>query len=150
MPEILHNLLHNLCEISGRSSNERVKEQNHCGDANHMLTFRILARHQTVQFADSPPPNTPCSPFSLYPSNRRSLLEWWHKEKTQSGCIADPVRDTNWLVLSTLSTEPRVGKVWAKRLEGDSRGRRNCRHFYSLLAGTAAIIQPLSRLMQQP
>ena len=55
-----------------------------------------------------------------------------------------------------LFVEPRVGKVWAKRLEGDSRSYRNSA--YSLLAGMAAIAadvtqdnhtQPLSRLAQQ-
>ena len=33
--------------------------------------------------------------------------------------------------------EPRVGKARSKKLEGDSRSRRNCRHVYSLLADTA-------------
>ena len=41
--------------------------------------------------------------------------------------------------LSTLFAEPRVGKVQAKRLEGDLRRHRNCRHIYSLLAGIATI-----------
>ena len=45
--------------------------------------------------------------------------------------------------------EPRVGKAWAERLEGDSRSSRNCRHVYSLLAGSTAITQPLSWLAQQ-
>ena len=52
--------------------------------------------------------------------------------------------------LFTLFTEPTVGKVQAKRLEGDVRSRRNCRHIYSPLAGMAAITQPLSCLVQQP
>ena len=39
----------------------------------------------------------------------------------------------------TLFTEPRVGKVWSRRLEEDSRSHRNCRHIYFLLAGTATI-----------
>ena len=47
--------------------------------------------------------------------------------------------------LSALFAEPRVGK----RLKEDTISRRNCRHVYSLLAGTAAITQPLSRLMEQ-
>ena len=38
--------------------------------------------------------------------------------------------------LSTLVAEPRVGKVQAKRPEEDARSLRNCRHIYSLLAGT--------------
>ena len=41
--------------------------------------------------------------------------------------------------LSTLFTEPRIGKVQAKSLEGDARSCRNCRHIYSLLADAAAI-----------
>ena len=36
--------------------------------------------------------------------------------------------------LSTLFAEPGVGK----RLEGDSRSHRNCRHVYSLLTDTTA------------
>ena len=47
--------------------------------------------------------------------------------------------------LSAQFAEPRV----SKRLEEDTRSCRNCRHVYSLLAGTAAITQPLSWLMQQ-
>ena len=47
--------------------------------------------------------------------------------------------------LSALFAEPRVGK----RLKEDTISRRNCRHVYSLLAGTAAITQPLSWLVQQ-
>ena len=50
-------------------------------------------------------------------------------------------------VLSALFAEPRVGKAQAKRLKGDSRSLRNCRHIYSawhhntasLLADTADI-----------
>ena len=38
-----------------------------------------------------------------------------------------------------LFAEPRVGKVWSKRLEGDSRSHRNCRHIYSLLTDAAVI-----------
>ena len=41
--------------------------------------------------------------------------------------------------LPTRFAEPRVGKVQAKRLEGESRSHRNCRHIYSLLAGVATI-----------
>ena len=52
-------------------------------------------------------------------------------------------------LLFILFTEPRVGKAQAKRLEEDLRSHRNCRHVYSLLAGMAAITQPLSWLMQQ-
>ena len=63
-----------------------------------------------------------------------------------------------WLILFTmpivlvftLFAEPRIGKAQAKRLEEDSRSHRKCRHIYSLLAGTAAITQPLSWLTQQP
>ena len=51
--------------------------------------------------------------------------------------------------LCILYVEPRVGKAWAKRLEGASRSGRNCRGIYSLLAGTAAITQPPSWLAQQ-
>ena len=43
------------------------------------------------------------------------------------------------VLLITLFTEPRVGQAQAKRLEGDSRSRRSCRHIYSLLADTAAV-----------
>ena len=42
--------------------------------------------------------------------------------------------------LCTLFFELREGKPWAKRLEGDLRGHRNCRHIYSLLAGTAFLL----------
>ena len=38
------------------------------------------------------------------------------------------------VLLFTLLAEPRVGKTRAKRLEEDSRNRRNFRHAYSLLA----------------
>ena len=41
--------------------------------------------------------------------------------------------------LWALFPEPTVGKVRAKRLEENVRSRRNCRHVYSLLAGTADI-----------
>ena len=41
--------------------------------------------------------------------------------------------------LFTLITETRVGKARAKRLEGDLRSCRNCRHIYSLLADAAAM-----------
>ena len=51
--------------------------------------------------------------------------------------------------LCPLFVEPRVGKAQAKRLERDSRSRRNFRQVYSLLVGTAAITQPLSRLAQR-
>ena len=43
------------------------------------------------------------------------------------------------VLLFTLFAEPRVRKAGAERLEGNSRSCRNCRHVYSLLAGTAAI-----------
>ena len=43
--------------------------------------------------------------------------------------------------LCPLFTEPRVGKARGKRLEENSRSRRNCRHIYSLLPGAAAIAQ---------
>ena len=52
--------------------------------------------------------------------------------------------------LFTLFAEPRVGKAQAKKLEGDARSHRNCRHIYSVLAGMAAMTQPLSWMMQQP
>ena len=39
----------------------------------------------------------------------------------------------------TLFAEPRVGKVWAKKLEGDARSHRNCIHIYSLLTDAAVI-----------
>ena len=41
--------------------------------------------------------------------------------------------------LSTLFTEPVVGKAQAKRLEENLTNCRNCKHVYSLLAGAAAI-----------
>ena len=50
------------------------------------------------------------------------------------------------VLLFTLIAEP---KGQAKRLEEDVISHRNCRHIYSLLAGTAAIAQPLSWLIQQ-
>ena len=52
--------------------------------------------------------------------------------------------------LLVLLAEPRVGKLRAKKLEEDSRSRRNCRQVYSLLAGSAAVTQSLSWLTQQP
>ena len=48
--------------------------------------------------------------------------------------------------LSALFAEPSVGQAQTKRLEGDWRNHRNV---YSPLAGTAAVMQPLSWLMQQ-
>ena len=51
--------------------------------------------------------------------------------------------------LFSLFAKARVGKGRAKRLEEDARSLRNCKHVYSLLAGTVAKTQPLSRLMQQ-
>ena len=54
------------------------------------------------------------------------------------------------LTVSALFAEPRAGKAQAKRLGGDSRSHRKCRHVYSPLAGKAAITQPLSWLTQQP
>ena len=54
-----------------------------------------------------------------------------------------------YVSLCALLDEPRVAKKRTKRLEGDVRSHRNCRHLYSLLAGKAAITQPLSWLMQQ-
>ena len=53
------------------------------------------------------------------------------------------------VMLFTLSTpfaETRVGKARAKRLDGDSRSRWNCRHIYSLLADTAAIAADITQL----
>ena len=41
--------------------------------------------------------------------------------------------------LSTLFTEPAVGKAQAKRLEENARNCKNCRQIYSLLAGIAAL-----------
>ena len=41
--------------------------------------------------------------------------------------------------LSTLFNEPRVGKVQAKRLEGDLRSHSTCGHVYSLLADATAV-----------
>ena len=41
--------------------------------------------------------------------------------------------------LFTLFTELMVGKAQAKRLEENLRNCRNCKQFYSLLAGAAAI-----------
>ena len=52
-------------------------------------------------------------------------------------------------LLSTLFTEPRVGKVLGKRLEEDTRSCRNHRYVYSLLAGMMAITHPFCWLMQQ-
>ena len=48
----------------------------------------------------------------------------------------------SWLLsccisLCALFTKPVVGKMWAGKLEENSRSYRNCRHIYSLLAGTA-------------
>ena len=47
-------------------------------------------------------------------------------------------------MLYALFAESGVGKVRAKRLDGNVRSHRNCRPFYSLLVGMAAITQPLS------
>ena len=41
--------------------------------------------------------------------------------------------------LFSLFAGPRVAKVWAKRLEEDSRSHGNCRHVYPLPADTAAV-----------
>ena len=49
-----------------------------------------------------------------------------------------------------LLTEPGVGNVQSKSLEGDLRSHRNCTYFYSLPPGMAAVTQPLSWLTQQP
>ena len=51
--------------------------------------------------------------------------------------------------LVTLFAEPRLGKTQAKRLEEEASSYRNCKHVSSLLAGMAAIAQPLSWMMQQ-
>ena len=56
---------------------------------------------------------------------------------------------TSIVLLFTLFAEPRVGNAGNQRLDEDSRNSRNCRHIYFLLAGTAAITQPLSWLMKQ-
>ena len=53
------------------------------------------------------------------------------------------------VLLFILLVESRVGKVQAERLEEDL-SHRDCRHVFSLLAGLAALTQPLSWLMQQP
>ena len=67
-------------------------------------------------------------------------------------CIAAPVPDASFLLftLSALFAEPRIGKPRAPRLEEDARHGRNCSQVYSLLAGAAAITQPLSWLTLQP
>ena len=54
------------------------------------------------------------------------------------------------VLLFIVLVESRVGKVRAERLEEDLRSHRDCRHVFSLLAGLAALTQPLSWLMQQP
>ena len=54
------------------------------------------------------------------------------------------------VLVFTLFAEPRIGKAQAKRLEEDERSHRNCRHVFFLLAGRAAITQPLFWLIQQP
>ena len=51
---------------------------------------------------------------------------------------------TLWALFAELMS----GKARAKMLEEDSRACRNCRHVYSLLAGTEAITQLLSWLTQ--
>ena len=51
--------------------------------------------------------------------------------------------------LCTLFVESRVGNAQAKRLEEDTKSHRNCRHIYSLLAGTAAVAV-FSPLMAEP
>ena len=43
-----------------------------------------------------------------------------------------------FILLFILFAEPKVGKVWAGKLEENSRSRRNCRHIYSLMAGDMA------------
>ena len=42
--------------------------------------------------------------------------------------------------LWALFAEPMVGKAGAKRLEENAKSHMNCRHIYSLMAGTAAIV----------
>ena len=45
---------------------------------------------------------------------------------------------------SALFSEPRGGKAQAKRPEEYARSHRNCRHVYSLLAGTAAVAMDIT------
>ena len=52
------------------------------------------------------------------------------------------------VLLFIVLVESRVGKVQAERLEEDLRSHRDCRHVFSLLAGLAALTQPLSWLQQ--
>ena len=54
------------------------------------------------------------------------LVYCWSCSQHQLSCC---------ISLCALFAEPRVGKAQAKRLEEDTRSRRNCRHVYSLLAG---------------
>ena len=65
---------------------------------------------------------------------RHGFVPWvgktpWRREWLQSCCIS----------LCALFAEPRVGKVWAKRLEEDLRSCRTYRHIYSVLVDAAAI-----------
>lgn len=43
-----------------------------------------------------------------------------------------------FILLFILFAEPKVGKVWAGKLEENSRSRSNWRHVYSLMAGAVA------------
>ena len=75
-----------------------------------------------------------CMPFEVQPKEKKiaqwTLLYCWSCSQCQFSCC---------ISLCALFTEPRVAKMWAKRLERDSKSHRNCRHIYSLLAGAAAV-----------
>ena len=82
---------------------------------------------------------------SLLWSKRTGYISWtWLSCWSCSGCQLSCC-----ISLCALFAEPVVGEARAKKLEEDLRGCRNWRHAYSLLAGIAAITQPLSWLAQQ-
>ena len=71
------------------------------------------------------------------------LRKWVLGETSHAVLVMMPV--VLLFTLCPLFIESRVGKVQTKRLEEDAKSCRNCRHIYSLLAGTAgiAVFSPL-------
>ena len=65
------------------------------------------------------------------------LRKWVLGETSHAVLVMMPV--VLLFTLCPLFIESRVGKVQTKRLEEDAKSCRNCRHVYSLLAGTAAV-----------
>ena len=66
--------------------------------------------------------------IALFLQSPGSFISPWLWAHSLSHCIS----------LCALFAEPMVGKTQAKRLEENSRSRRNCRCIYSFLAGATA------------